>query len=79
MQRPAFRASAQTIARSLPRPDRATALAFSAFAAAACIWIGVMAQEQGATHLQATTIVLSQNVSIAIPSAPVIALADLSR
>lgn len=62
-----------------PSPDRSSAIAFVAFAAAATVWIGVMAIQPRPESLQASVIVMSKDIAMTIPRAPWAELADLSR
>jgi hypothetical protein len=62
-----------------PSPDRSSAIAFTAFAAAATVWIGVMAVQPKPESLQASVIVMSKDIAMTMPHAPWMELADLSR
>lgn len=65
--------------RPAPSPDRSSAIAFVAFAAAATVWIGVMAVQPKPESLQASVIVMSRDIAMTIPRAPWMELADLTR
>lgn len=69
--------------RSNPSPDHSSALAFIAFAAAAAVWIGVMAVQpmpQGNVQgLQASTIVMTKDIALARPQPHDMELANLSH
>jgi hypothetical protein len=66
--------------RSDPSPDHSSIFAFTAFAAAASIWIGIMAVQPKITSLQASAIVIGHDVIVsARPLPPLLELADLSR
>jgi hypothetical protein len=62
-----------------PSPDRSSAIAFVAFAAAATVWIGIMAVQPKPESLQASVIVMSRDIAMTMPRAPWMELADLSR
>lgn len=62
-----------------PSPDRSSAIAFVAFAAAATVWIGVMAAQPKPQSLQASAIVMSKHIAMTMPRASWMELADLSR
>lgn len=62
-----------------PSPDRSSAIAFVAFAAAATVWIGIMAIQPKPESLQASVIVMSKQIAMTLPRAPWMELADLSR
>ncbi|MET0219345.1 MAG: hypothetical protein ABW213_01680 [Tardiphaga sp.] len=49
-------------------PDRSSAVAFIAFAAAAAVWLGVMAVQPNGTDLQAATIVMTKDIAVTLPS-----------
>lgn len=61
-----------------PSPDRSSAIAFVAFAAAT-VWIGIMAIQPKPESLQASVIVMSKQIAMTLPRAPWMELADLSR
>jgi hypothetical protein len=62
-----------------PSSDRSSAIAFVAFAAAATVWIGIMAIQPKPESLQASIIVVSRDIAMTMPRAPWTELADLSR
>lgn len=66
--------------RSAPSPDHSSIFAFTAFAAAAAVWIGVMAVQPKPASMQASAIVISKDVVVTVrPQPPFVELADLSR
>lgn len=65
--------------RPEPSPDRSSAIAFVAFAAAATVWVGVMAVQPKAESMQTSFTVMSKDIAIAMPRVPWTELADLSR
>lgn len=62
-----------------PSPDRSSAIAFIAFAAAATVWISVMAVQPKPEGLQASVIVMSKDIAMTLPRPAWTELADLSR
>ncbi len=62
-----------------PSPDRSSAIAFVAFAAAATIWIGVMTVQPKPESLQASVIVMSKDIAMTMPRPSWTEMADLSR
>lgn len=62
-----------------PSPDRSSAIAFAAFAAAATVWIGIMAVQPKPESLQASVIVMSKQIAMTLPRPAWVELADLSR
>ncbi|KZD21544.1 hypothetical protein [Tardiphaga robiniae] len=68
-------------------PDHSSALAFIAFAAAAAVWIGVMAVQPkphgifdgNPQSLQASVIVMTKDIALARPQPHVTELADLQH
>ena len=62
-----------------PSPDRSSAIAFVAFAAAATVWIGIMAVQPKPESLQASVIVMSKQIAMTLPRPAWVELADLSR
>lgn len=65
--------------RPNPSPDRSSAIAFVAFAAAATVWIGVMAVQPKPASLQASVLVMSRDIAMTLPRPTWVELADLSR
>jgi hypothetical protein len=62
-----------------PSSDRSSAIAFVAFAAAATVWIGIMAVQPKPERLQASVIIMSKDIAMTIPRPAWAELADLSR
>lgn len=62
-----------------PSPDGSSAIAFVAFAAAATVWIGIMAVQPKPESLQASVIVMSKQIAMTLPRPAWVELADLSR
>lgn len=65
--------------RPEPSPDQSSAIAFVAFAAAATVWVGIMAVQPKPESMQASVIVMSRDIAMTIPRASWMELADLSR
>ncbi|QUS39786.1 hypothetical protein RPMA_13760 [Tardiphaga alba] len=61
----------------MQRPDHSSIVAFVAFAAAATMWIGVMAAQPKPEGLLASTIIMTKDIALA--QQPALILADLSR
>jgi hypothetical protein len=61
-----------------PSPDGSSVVAFLAFAAAATVWIGLMASQPRPADLLASAMVM-KDVAMAAPIAPPVEMADLSR
>lgn len=47
--------------------DRSSLVAFIAFAAAAAVWLGVMAVQPNASDLQAAAIVMTKDIAVVLP------------
>ncbi len=62
-----------------PSPDRSSAIAFVAFAAAATVWIGIITVQPKPESLQASVLVMSRDIAMTLPRAAWLELADLSR
>lgn len=65
--------------RPAPSPDRSSAIAFVAFAAAATVWIGIMAVQPKPEGMQASVVVMSKQIAMTLPRPAWVELADLSR
>lgn len=62
-----------------PPADPSSTIAFVAFAAAATVWISVMAVQPKPESLQASVIVMSRDIAMTIPPPTWVELAGLSR
>jgi hypothetical protein len=62
-----------------PSPDRSSAIAFVAFAAAATVWIGIVAVQPKPEGLRASVFVMSRDIAMTVPQPTWTELANLSR